>query len=180
MDMFSFVAGMFFGVVAWPWLGLTAFIVLCLIDSVLVEYENAAWGTGLMIVGTGFLMWLVGDVNPFMAVWYNLKEIAVFVMAYGLIGILWSFIRWGIYVRKEAKKARAEGAKSRPTHTYASYNKARIISWIGHWPFSVIGTFFGEFLKGVLVWIYNQLSGVYEKMGNRAFAGMPEEDTRGY
>jgi len=61
----EFVLGMFAGLILWPWWGLGIFILLCIVDSVLVENEEATWGTGLMIIGTAVLIWLAGDMNPF-------------------------------------------------------------------------------------------------------------------
>lgn len=48
-----------------------------------------------------------------------------------------------------------------------SQNKARITTWMFYWPFSLIATFFGDFLDRVFTTIYNGIHGLMQRMSDR-------------
>jgi hypothetical protein len=49
----------------------------------------------------------------------------------------------------------------------ARNNKARITTWMVYWPFSIVGTFFGDFLSRVFATIYRNISGMLQAMSDR-------------
>ncbi len=53
------------------------------------------------------------------------------------------------------------------TNRMVRYNKGRITSWIVFWPFSLIGTFFGDFLLRMFDYVYRAISGTLQGMSDR-------------
>jgi len=165
----EFVLGMFTGLMLWPWWGISIFILLCLVDAVLVENESAGFGTFMMIIGVGVLVWLAGDHNPFTLAWQNIGDILKFFIGYFIVGALWSVAKWYLYLLKVRDRMKVSGEKTRPRESYAKNNTDRITAWIGHWPFSMIGSLFGDFLSRIVLTISRMLSNLYENLANSVF-----------
>ena len=168
----EFILGMFAGVLLWPWWGLGIFIVLCLIDAALVENENATFGTFLMLVGTGILVWLAGGLNPFVLTWQNLGAIIPFIVTYFFAGGVWSIFKYWLFLKNVKADMTERGDTTRPRNTYAKNNKAKILAWIGHWPLSIIGTFIGDFLFRIGRTVMDMLGGTYARIEKSVFGDM--------
>ena len=170
--MMEFTLGLFAGLLLWPWWGLGIFIVLCLIDAALVENESATFGSAMMIVGTAGLVWLAGDVNPFVLMWQNLGALVLFFFGYFILGGIWSLFKWYLHLTNVREDMKEHGRTERPRNSYARNNKARFMAWIGHWPFSIIGTFFGDVLYRIGKTVMNYLGGTYERIEKHVFGDM--------
>lgn len=168
----DFTLGLFTGLLLWPWWGLGIFIVLCLIDAALVENESATFGTALMVIGTAVLVWLAGGLNPFVLVWQNFGAVLLFFVGYFVAGGVWSLFKYYLYLTNVRDDMKEHGKTERPRNTYMVNNKAKLMAWIGHWPFSIIGTFFGDFLYRIGRTIYNHLGGAYERIEKHVFGDM--------
>jgi len=164
----EFTLGLFTGMLLWPWWGLGIFALLCLVDVVLVENENASFGTAMMLIGTGVLVWLAGETNPFTLAWDNIGDIIKFFVGYFVVGAVWSIAKWYLYLLK-VRDNMSGSTKKRPDESYACNNYDRIGGWIGHWPFSMIGSLFGDFLSRVVKTVIRVLSNLYESLGNVVF-----------
>lgn len=172
----EFALGIAAGFFLWPWWAMMALSLVFIVDIVCLECEAEGWGTTILIIGTALLTWLAIDANIFVWVWNNLANIGKFFLVYFFVGALWSVAKWYFYLLTVRDKMKSSNITTRPWESYASNNKARIFSWIGHWPFSMVGTLFGDFLKRVVLSIYNMLSTLYEKIGNSVFADFKEKD----
>lgn len=64
-----------------------------------------------------------------------------------------------------AKAARERGVDVSRTRM-ASHNKARITTWMFFWPFSLIETFFGDFLHRVFTTLYKMVVGLFQRMSD--------------
>jgi len=185
----DFTLGFVMGIFALHWLWILAAIAVILLDIVLCENDEFGWGTGVIIGGTGVIAWLGADINVFSWIWANIAEIVKFLFLYFLVGSIWCVIKWWFYcldIRDKVKTgkwhyghneyhhAHDSGSlplRRRPYESYAKNNVSRITGWIGHWPFSMIGSLFGEVLTRILTNIYRALSGVFERVANRVFSG---------
>ena len=165
-------AGILAGLLLWPWWGLGIFIILALINAALVENENATFGTILMVVGTGLLVWIAGDMNPFALAWEHIGAIIPFFFTYFIVGGVWSVAKYYLYLTNVKAEMKERGYIERPRSTYIKNNKAKVMAWIGHWPFSIIGTFFGDFLYRIGRTVFNALGGTYERIENHVFGDM--------
>jgi len=168
----EFTIGLFAGMLLWPWWGLGIFIVLCLVDAALVENESATFGTALMILGTSALIWVAGGMNPFTLAWEHIGVVIPFFFTYFIIGGVWSLAKYYLFLTNVKTDMKERGVTERPRNTYMKNNKAKLLAWIGHWPFSIIGTFFGDFLYRIGRTIYNTLGGTYERIENHVFGDM--------
>lgn len=176
---------LFLGYFALPWYFMGLVALLFLVDVALCESDEFGWATTVLVVGTALTAWLGGGINPFAYVWNNLAEVFTFFVLYFAVGALWSIVKWYFYLLKIRDRVRsggydrayssAESTKNRrPEVSYARNNKGRIMGWIGHWPFSMVGTFIGDFIKRIVTNIYLTLSKLYDRMADHVFAGFDE------
>ena len=182
---------LFLGYFALPWYFMSLLVLLFLVDVALCESDEFSWATIVLVVGTGLAVWLGGDVNPFAYVWNNLAEVFGFFVLYFAVGAAWSIVKWYFYLIRLRDKVKSgehrdytqkgqglsEAAikRKRPAKSFAKNNKGRIFGWIGHWPFSMVGTFIGDFIKRIVTNIYLVLQGLFDRMSNHVFAGFDEE-----
>lgn len=69
-------------------------------------------------------------------------------------------------IREEfAKNARERGVDVSRTRM-ATNNKARITTWMFFWPFSLLETFFGDFLSQVFTTLYKMVAGLFQRMSD--------------
>lgn len=171
----DFALGLVAGFFALPWLWMAFLALIFVVEVVLCENEQFGWGTSLTLGGTALVAWLGADLNVFAWVWANLAAIAKFSLIYFAVGGLWSIVKWYFYLLrvKERLDRFADETKSRkrPNESYAKNNKGRIMGWIAHWPFSMLGTVFGDFLKRVVETVFNVLRNLYDRIANHVFAG---------
>lgn len=181
MDLaLAFFTGMFLV----PWWAFFFFTLACLADIICLEIEKEGWGTSLLLLGSMFLVWVGMGVNPFSWAWNNYAELLRFAAGYLAIGGVWSVVKWTLFLvnlkveyakefsaanRRAEEGGYAKPPLKRPRKSYASENKVRILSWIGHWPFSMLGTLCGEVLTRIVKTIYNLLSGFYDQIGKAIF-----------
>jgi hypothetical protein len=179
--------GFLLGFFALPfWWILVAFVTF-IVGVICCEHDEFAWSTLTTVVGAGLVTWLGADVNPFVWLWQNLADVARFLLFYFAIGGLWSIVKWYLYLLKVRDKAREDFERfkaagrekdshpKRPSTSYARENKARLVGWIAHWPFSMVGSVFGDFLTRIVKSIYNVLSDLYDRMANHVFKDFDPE-----
>lgn len=91
-----------------------------------------------------------------------------------VIGLVWSMWRWHKHVKKVVEEAR-NNKHNDPRYALAlSRNKSRITNWILYWPWSLLWNICGDFLTG----IYDAMSGVYQKIVDKALKPLEEERKR--
>jgi hypothetical protein len=98
-------------------------------------------------------------------------------IAYVLLGIGWSLLKWNNFVKKEVKKFKESTTKHRDTDYFkrtmtVSDHAAEIISWIGWWPWSLFWTLTGDFFTMV----YENMKSAYDKILNRHLSGLDEKE----
>ncbi len=183
---------LFLGFLALPWYFMALMTFIFLADIALCEHAEFSWATTILVLGVGLTIGLGGGINPFMYVWNNFAEVLGFFCLYFVVGGLWSVAKWYFYLLKlrdqvQVTMVRPPGSgedilrtadlkhiRKRPRSSYASENTGRILGWIGHWPFSMVGTFIGDFIQRIATNIYLVLSKLYDRMADRIFAGFEE------
>lgn len=88
------------------------------------------------------------------------------ISAYFLIGLMWSFFKWFLHVKKE----QSMGATKESCSIQPKYYTDTIVTWMAYWPFSVILFILHDALSRFYKWIYSKVSGVYEKITSSVFA----------
>lgn len=101
------------------------------------------------------------------------RAILIGVLAYVVVGAIWSFFRWFRFIKRltdEYKESPSEGRyNSLKSDLKVSNNKSRITGWIAYWPWSLLWNITGDFFK----MIYEGLQGVYQKIADKALSGIP-------
>ncbi len=198
--MLEFAMGLLAGVLLWPWWAMGILSLVCVADILLVELSEEGWATGIFLIMVGALVWMVNG-NPFSLGWQHLGDIALFGLWWLAAGALWSLPRYWLYlmsIKEEAEesykakyqnweheKQRAEKRgdefgreapkKVRPHDSYMSNNIDRLYGWVVFWPFSIIGTVFGDFLNQVVKMIATFFSSIYEQVAGRVFSGWEDD-----
>lgn len=57
----------------------------------------------------------------------------------------------------------------------ASDHVPSIVSWIAHWPFSMLCSVFEDMVKNLSLAIYHGIAGLLQRIANRAFAGASDD-----
>lgn len=158
------------------------------IDILLCEVEEFGWATAVSLISFVLISMFGAKTNPFALVLYNIDVIIGYGLLYFVLGVGWSCCRWYLMLVKDrAKLVRAinkwealdpNERRERPSldntildsqnpHLY----KNRIMGWIGYWPISIIGYFFGSFIKDCVNVIYERCSSVYRRINDHVFQG---------
>jgi hypothetical protein len=162
--MFEFAFLLAAGFFALPFYWMIGLGVLFFIDVALTESDNAGWAAVSLLAGVFIAAWLGAGVNPFVFTWSHLADIVSFFIVYFIIGAGWSVIRWYRYLIKVRNRLRKTKDSYYRSEAMVSNNKSRITGWITLWPFSVVGTFCGDFIVRLASNIYDALSTVYERL----------------
>lgn len=91
------------------------------------------------------------------------------VVIYTVIGVLWSFYKWYLYM--------VAYKKSRSGYTFvtppkAAENKGTIISWMSYWPVSVFWYVINDPVKKFFNFVYERTGKVYDRITDRVFKDM--------
>ena len=194
-------------------------IVLALIVAIaiLVELENATWASVLVTAALVFI-----GVTSFDKSWAFIKLNALDILMYSgyyvLAGIVWSLIKWKLYISASARrfnKVKREFLEINKSigdkwniwidylndssiltnNQYGSYpfkihdepedilrkitvnageKKGVIISWISYFPMSLAATFLNDPFRRFFSWLFDMLSGIYDRMAKSSVEGLDE------
>lgn len=192
----EFALGMVAGALLWPWYCLAGLAMLVIVDVIFCENDAYVGGFFTMLLGVSLLGWLGGSWS-YNTLWSvivaNLGNLALFSVYYLAIGGAWSIAKWFLYSLKLRDALREEIAEwnkssdasdtpgvgrsrnpkpSRPSRSFAKNNKGRLTGWVAMWPFSMIGTFIGDFLTKVFDHVVKALSGIYDSISNAVWKEM--------
>lgn len=180
----EFALGMAAGFLLWPWYCMALFAVLIVAEVIFCENDAYAAGFFTMMATVSALGWIAGSWTPgtlgSMPV-SNIWNLALFSAYYLLVGGLWSIVKWFLYslkLRDETKEKQANKRhddphrNARPSESYAKNNKGLLAGWVAMWPFSMIGTFIGDFLTKLFDHVVKALSGIYDGIANAVWKGM--------
>ncbi len=191
-----------------------------------VYNEEFQWPLIGALVGVATLHWF-SDIPVWLYIKTNYATMLTYVAYYLVIGVVWSFVKWYMFLLREkdsytemrdkffkemankadqlavrwskdeetvikaseikakflngefpnekAKQAWKSKIEYKEFPPKASTNKSRITTWMIYWTFSMVGTFFGDWLKDLFNFIYNLFGNVYDKISHSVF-GKFEED----
>lgn len=175
-------------------MSLILLIILILVDTIVVSYltekeePNPIFAI-FFIAGSIVVYHYTLAKIPFDQVFNYAKEniwtLIVYVLAWIVSGVLWSFVRWYILLKdikrrldKYAIELKEKGfpleerinlAKNRFHIPIAAYQKDRIISWMIYFPFSMLGVVCRNWVARLYSSIYDKVSGVYDNMTDSVF-----------
>lgn len=143
----------------WP-----AFVILCIFGILFEHNGRRGWAvfTGLVTLAVSYFFFAV-----------PLATLAYYVGGYAAIGLVWSFWRYGRFVKSEAARVKADPyIKDTEYATYAarlapSKNIDTITAWIIIWPFSVVENLTGDIINILEYAVTNAFKSVYNSIYNR-------------
>jgi len=177
-----------------PWIltiGILAIITLIL----MVELEYFAASTFLMIVTIVVAQsFHVIDILGWLRLNYIFT--LAYIVGYLVLGVLWSFAKWIFFLQKfnlkrleaiahwqstQKPDARVDNTDiSLASWKFKSYKNTRlsakpiadeyrvtIIAWMFWWPVSMIGTFLNDPVREFFSFMYEELSGLYQKIADK-------------
>jgi hypothetical protein len=166
------------------------FIVLFLLAAACTEHGNDIGTVLLTVVGLA-LAFFVSWTNPIALVITYLPQLLEGIVAWFVIGAIWSMFKWWRYTSStKAKAAIADayslykkdnftGGKSFADSSYNKWsvtkNKGRLVRWIVCWPFSVAWTATHDLISKVGTWIYEALGNVYSAISHRSIDSVTKE-----
>ncbi len=92
--------------------------------------------------------------------------------AYIVIGIIWSYIKWFIYLKDFIAYKVEFSLSVYESEISIKGNSGKIIYWMMYWPFSLVWTFIDQPVKKMFTRIFNMLKKTYEKIAANATKGI--------
>lgn len=158
-------------------LGILAVLFIALVISTTVDEgrygEGSAWGA--FIFGpVALTLFVIFNVKGFHFDIHALRWLLPGIIVYGVIGGVWSVIKWFGRVKRWESNTIADIAKNNlPKEVYAeaplaANNKGQIGYWIAYWPFSAIGTVFHNVITKFVENIRRIFNGMYNSISSRS------------
>lgn len=153
---------------------------LFVVAIIAAEVESFGWSTVALIVSVVAGHWILG-MNALAWVSTHGTETFLYVLAYLVAGVVWSFLKWLSYCfkyrdayREAQRQATINNHNLRlytprefyPNHygepLLASNNKKRIVFWMSLFPVSVIGTLLNDPVRRLFKFLFERLSASYQ------------------
>ena len=139
-----------------------------------VEHEHYSTPSFVAII-LGIVYW-----KPIMAAPW--QTIAIVLVSYAIVGVIWSTYKWYRLVNKKAASYRerygdvltSDQKQELKSEITVSHHKSRLIGWISFWPWSLAWAVTGDFFN----MLYDSMVHIYQGIVDRALGGfVVEEDT---
>lgn len=176
---------------AWPfWLLLFAFLVW---ETFLIEEERAGSATASLL-GFLALLTLFSDWHPLILIKDHFEAIIAFIVIYLVLGVLYVFPRWMVYVKDEAKRfeptykrLKSKWPSTDTSKVYKDFNemlrseyrmppmpwdygvKGKIYLWMGYWPLSGIWLLIHYPVEWFYDWAYATIKAKLEFLSYKIF-----------
>jgi len=184
--------------------GSIGFVVLLVALSAVVvaamQFEKVFVATaGLVLAFIAMAIW--GDFNVLLAIWEHPLFTAAVVVGYFVFGALWAPTKWKFYVKdcrfkydedkheflrrnevtdgkipdkllEEWRGLRRDNETKPPQ---VRDNKARVISWMTYWPWSLGWTLLNDPVRKLFRHIYRQMQDFLQGISDKAYAGVDDD-----
>jgi hypothetical protein len=155
----AFLAGW---LLSWPALG------VLFVLGVLLEY--ASWR------GTAVFVGIVAAVSAYFFFQISLQTLAIAAAIYFVVGVLWSFWRYRVYVREAVATATTKMEKERLYRYEPGNNLGKITAWIIVWPFSMVENVIQDVIRFAEMLVKEVFHKVYERIFQSAIKGVVKGD----
>ncbi len=139
------------------WLFWAIIAVIMIFDVLALTTEDDNMSGWAIFLTMAALVLSFGFTDAFVSV--KLTWLAVGIVAYCLIGVVWSFKKWIDFILETKRLA---PSRDRPL---ASQHKTRIITSMALWPFQFVWWVL-TWPRNFFIWAYNRLSTVYDRITN--------------
>lgn len=161
------------------WFWLLAIAAVCIIVTTTELEEANSWGF-VVVIGTLTLMYFGGNQHSFREfgnyIVENPKVIIGSVVGYLVLGVVWSIVKWFIYLKGQTQRINEYGISYGVNDIYdVSKNKQRILNWMMYWPFSGLWTLIDEPFRKFFKHAFYYLEKTYQRMADNAKKGLKDK-----
>lgn len=162
-----------------PFAAWVIFVIACALCLFSAVVERAVFaGMGVLLLVLGF--WGFYGIKAYQPIFDSTLNEVIFVLAYGLIGVVWSVFKWRAHLLTEEVQFAVERARERyfyecpdadqydytkdeycPLTIYPHRYKHKILCWIVNWPFSIIVYLFVSVFTRFFDLIYTKITDIY-------------------
>lgn len=147
-----------------------ALVGLLVVLTVIFEHKEKTGMAIMTFIFTTFCVFYFGTIE------FELKKFLMALLAYGIIGIVWSFWRYKRYVEVKSEAAYAKHKSAEMSQFDQRYlNLAleslqpknmtgKIVQWIIIWPFSMIENILGDLIVLIEKIVTGSLNSIYQKI----------------
>jgi len=160
---------------------LNILIIITTILLIISIENNNNWWLCFLTLSVGSYIWFSNNFhNIFNFIQHNVLKTTIYFLTYIIIGIIWSFIKWLLYlidcrtewknfweIRKTQQHFNPEFHK--PPIPKVSERLDFIISWILYWPFSLIGTLLNNIFRKAITYIIKKIDGIYKLIAMKIY-----------
>jgi len=197
--MWTILAEAFVFGTVWFWMVIVAAFVLI---TILEECEKGAIAFAALVATVA----LLNVSSPiFTTLLHNPKRTILLVIAYFVVGTVWGFIKWFLFVTRQLEKyneAKANFLRSNNATVltpklakdlkkyitedlYGEYSievnpqvrahKSDVMRWMTYWPFSGLWTLINDPVRRAFRWIYARMQGTMQAVSDRVFRKANED-----
>lgn len=103
---------------------------------------------------------------------FSLLRTSLWIAGWLLVGFVWSFYRWLLFVRKKAREYHAATHSNKTMEAYmprVDQNKALITGWVIFFPFSIFNYVISDLLRDFFDAVLAKLTFIYDKITKSQF-----------
>jgi len=149
----------------------------CILTAILVDegddgHDSNGIGASITFAILFLAFFFLGDLNikTFFRS-FGFLGILKFIGLYLIIGIVWSFIKWYLFLLKRKEKYAENPWQGIPT---AKEYRKDIVVWMSYWPWSMTWTLLNDPIKRFFNFVYLKFSTLYQKLSDRIFKDIIE------
>jgi len=156
-------------------------ILLCGFVFVWVSTKEERLVLGLLVVAiTLALLQFIADVQIVAWVVANPSKLIGYAIGYYVVGLIWSFIKWYLYLIDERNhwRLKKQGITSEEIKSWMpsfSGSKNKIAVWIGYWPISFIITLLEGVFEKFAKYLRDAFTRRYEAIWNSVINGVDKK-----
>lgn len=149
------------------------FVVFWIAMTSALAYESGLIATIFLATFLGICQIFQVGFAPFDYIIHNPLSALIAVGVYFGLGVAFGVYKWVRFVYAEVAAAREAGGADKLRRSYSiplkvRDHKARLMRWMGYWPF----TFLWSLLHDPVEFVYNLISGGLQRISDRAFANV--------
>lgn len=113
---------------------------------------------------------------------WSVREWVMFSVAYLALGVVWSLIKWKMFVKTQVAKFKSDwdardkhsseyraALKDAQRNTVSTYHKGAIYTWIAYWPLSILWAVINDFTLSLLRNIHYGFRKFYASISSSAW-----------
>jgi hypothetical protein len=148
----------------------TLIVTLLLCEAIvlgsLVYTDHGIWGAFSLVVALAIYSLIAGIETVSGGITYVVQhplQVGLGALLYLVVGTIWSFFKYYSFIRQGKRDGVSKAVLA------ASNNTSLVITWMAYWPISAVLHVVGDGVRRLFIWIYDQVSGVYDSILNKVY-----------